>query len=91
MRCVIAAICVAAALPASAQMTGGSDKSAGGADAAARFGAREGIEQISQSPDGTHVAIIVPTKGPGAAVLVADLVKGGPPKPVCRPPVIPTA
>lgn len=47
---------------------------------AAAFGARPDIQQISLSPDGTHIAIISPTKGRGAALLIADVVKGGPPK-----------
>lgn len=52
------------------------------ADAAARFGAREAIQDISLSPDGTHVAIVTPTKGHGSALLVADVAKGGDLKPV---------
>lgn len=38
-------------------------------DLATAFGAREQIEQISLSPDGTRLAYIVPTKGQGSAVL----------------------
>jgi dipeptidyl aminopeptidase/acylaminoacyl peptidase len=47
---------------------------------AAAFGAREAIQQISLSPDGTRVALIVPTNGRGEALKVADLVAGGNPK-----------
>ena len=50
--------------------------------AAVAFGAREGIQQISLSPDGNHLAMIVPTKGRGSAVLVADVRKGGQPNPI---------
>ncbi|WP_375270266.1 hypothetical protein [Sphingomonas sp.] len=46
-------------------------------DAAAMFGAREAIQDISLSPDGTHVAYVVPTQGRGSAVLVSDIVNGG--------------
>ncbi|WP_261300311.1 alpha/beta hydrolase family protein [Sphingomonas alpina] len=49
-------------------------------EAAAKFGAREGVLQMSLSPDGTHVAIIAPAKGRGAILSIADLVKGGMPK-----------
>jgi len=46
-------------------------------DAATKFGAREYVQQISLSPDGSHVAIVVPTPGgPGAAVMVATLATG---------------
>lgn len=38
-------------------------------DLAAAFGAREQIQQISMSPDGTRLAYVVPTKGQGAALL----------------------
>ncbi len=41
--------------------------------AAALFGARPSVEQISLSPDGDKVAIIAPTTGPGNAVLVAPI------------------
>jgi dipeptidyl aminopeptidase/acylaminoacyl peptidase len=42
---------------------------------AAAFGARE-IQQMSLSPDGKHVAMIVPTKGRGAVLRIADVVDG---------------
>jgi dienelactone hydrolase len=38
-------------------------------DLAAAFGAREQLEQVSLSPDGTRLAYIVPTKGQGSALL----------------------
>jgi len=38
-------------------------------DLAAAFGAREQIEQISLSPDGSRLAYIVPTRGQGSALL----------------------
>ncbi|WP_374649968.1 alpha/beta hydrolase family protein [Rhizorhabdus sp.] len=38
-------------------------------DLAAAFGAREQIQQISMSPDGTRLAYVVPTKGQGSALL----------------------
>ena len=41
----------------------------------AAFGARE-IQQLSLSPDGTHIAMIVPMKGRGAMLRIADMVGG---------------
>jgi dipeptidyl aminopeptidase/acylaminoacyl peptidase len=38
-------------------------------DLAAAFGAREQIQKISMSPDGTRLAYVVPTKGQGSALL----------------------
>lgn len=52
---------------------------AGSASLAEKFGAREGIEAMSLSPDGSHVAMIVPMAR-GQRVLIADLVAGGAPK-----------
>ena len=43
---------------------------------AAAFGAREAVQQISLSPDGTHVAMIVPVRGHGAALRIADMTTG---------------
>ncbi|KQX19581.1 MULTISPECIES: S9 family peptidase [unclassified Sphingomonas] len=54
----IAAVLALAATGASAQT-----------DLATAFGAREQIEQISLSPDGSRLAYIVPTKGQGSALL----------------------
>lgn len=43
------------------------------------FGAREGIQDISLSPDGKRVAIIIPQGARGAALVIADPIKGGTP------------
>lgn len=53
-----------------------------GNDLAAAFGARESIQQISISPDGTKFAMIEPTKGRGALLMIGDLVKGGDLRPI---------
>ncbi len=42
-------------------------------DAAARFGAREAVDRVSISPDGTKVAMIVPARGSGTSVAVVDI------------------
>ncbi len=44
------------------------------------FGAREGIEQVSLSPDGNKVAYIVPDKGQGSRLYTVDLTNGGEPR-----------
>ncbi|HWK35500.1 alpha/beta hydrolase family protein, partial [Sphingomonas sp.] len=44
---------------------------------AARFGAREHVQGISLSPDGTKVAILTPLQGRGVALTIGDLVAGG--------------
>jgi dipeptidyl aminopeptidase/acylaminoacyl peptidase len=49
----------------------------GAADA---FGKREGIEDVSLSPDGNKVAYIVPDKGQGSRLFTVDLANGGQPK-----------
>ncbi|MDT8760841.1 S9 family peptidase [Sphingomonas psychrotolerans] len=51
---------------------------------AAQFGAREAVQQISLSPDGAHVAVVQPDGGRGAALMIADLVNGGPMKGILR-------
>jgi dipeptidyl aminopeptidase/acylaminoacyl peptidase len=43
---------------------------------AKKFGAREFIEQISLSPDGTQVAMVEPTAGRGDALVIANLETG---------------
>lgn len=48
--------------------------------AAEAFGAREQIQQISLSPDGKLVAIVMPYGARGTRVAVADPVAGGAPK-----------
>lgn len=45
-------------------------------DVAAAFGAREAVEQISLSPDGTKLAFLAPTTGQGSRIQVIDLAKG---------------
>ncbi|MDB5681338.1 MAG: Prolyl oligopeptidase family protein [Sphingomonas bacterium] len=42
-------------------------------DAAAKFGARQMVEDISLSPDGKSIAIIQPTEGRGSVLYVASL------------------
>ncbi|WP_374530934.1 alpha/beta hydrolase family protein [Novosphingobium sp.] len=49
---------------------------------AAKFGARPAILDISMSPGGTRAAIIAPAEPQGEALLIADLVNGGAPKPI---------
>jgi dipeptidyl aminopeptidase/acylaminoacyl peptidase len=63
-----AALLTAAAIPAAASAQKMGD--------AARFGTRELVQQISLSPDGTHVAILEPVQGRGMALIVADLATG---------------
>ncbi len=43
--------------------------------AAAAFGARE-VQWLSLSPDGTHIAMIVPAKGRGSVLRIADMTSG---------------
>jgi len=45
-------------------------------DAAAAFGARPGVADLSLSPDGKSVAYIVPTKGQGSMLVTLDLAEG---------------
>ncbi len=45
--------------------------------AAMDFGAREGVEHVSLSPDGKKVAYIVPDKGQGSRLYTVDIVNGG--------------
>ena len=52
-------------------------------DVAAAFGARQGIQGISLSPEGKQVAIIVPN-GRGKALQVVDMVSGGAPQTILR-------
>jgi acetyl esterase/lipase len=49
-------------------------------DAAAAFGARPSVEDLSLSPDGMNVAYIVPTTGQGSALNVLSLAKGASPR-----------
>jgi dipeptidyl aminopeptidase/acylaminoacyl peptidase len=48
--------------------------------AAAAFGQREGVEDISLSPDGTKIAYIVPTQGQGNRLYTVDLAQNDGPK-----------
>lgn len=50
-------------------------------DAAAAFGARPSIEQMSLSPDGMSVVYIAPSAGQGATAYTLSLAKGSVPKP----------
>ena len=54
------------------------------ASVAKAFGAREGISDISLSPDGSRVAMIVPTGARGQALLIADPWNGGTPTSIMR-------
>ncbi|MDB5689352.1 MAG: peptidase prolyl oligopeptidase active site domain protein [Sphingomonas bacterium] len=45
-------------------------------DMAARFGAREGLTDVSLSPDGTKIAFVSPTVGQGAALYTLGLEDG---------------
>ena len=51
---------------------------------AAAFGARENLQDISLSPDGGKVAMIVAGPGQSAMLMVGDLIAGGPPKTLTR-------
>jgi|HubBroStandDraft_1064217.scaffolds.fasta_scaffold59296_1 dienelactone hydrolase len=53
-------------------------------DAAAAFGARESVSQMSLSPDGQNVTYISPTDGQGALAYTLSLVKGASPKVAMR-------
>jgi dipeptidyl aminopeptidase/acylaminoacyl peptidase len=70
---------VVATLPASAQTSDATRT-------AQAFGARELIQQISLSPDGTRVAYITPNGAHGTAVMVAQPFAGGAPTPVLATP-----
>lgn len=70
-----AAVLAAAAVPAAVHAQSASEL-------AAKFGARPAILDISMSPGGTRAAIIAPAQPQGEALLIADLVNGGPPKPI---------
>lgn len=66
VRCLLAtsALVAAAAAPAQDEL-------------AAKFGAREAVQDISLSPDGNKVAILTPTKDRGVALVIGDLIAGG--------------
>lgn len=50
------------------------------AETAAAFGAREGVEQASLSPDGTQIAFIAPGKGQGSTLFTVSTAPGATPK-----------
>jgi dipeptidyl aminopeptidase/acylaminoacyl peptidase len=47
-----------------------------GFDAAAAFGARQSVLDVSLSPDGKSIAYVAATAGPGSAVVTRDLAEG---------------
>lgn len=47
-----------------------------GEELAAKFGAREGVQQVSLAPDGSHIAYVVPRGTHGSAAVIADLASG---------------
>ncbi len=69
-RTGVALLALLAGMDAAAQ-------TAPGADAlAAKFGAREAVQQISLAPDGAHIAYITPAGTRGSAAVVVDLASG---------------
>ncbi|HVM37513.1 MAG TPA: S9 family peptidase [Sphingomicrobium sp.] len=68
----------AAAALALCAFSGSAQTRAGGDDLAAAFGARESVENISLSPDGTKVAYIAPRAGQGSALYTVNLADGEP-------------
>ena len=64
---------VASAVPAEPATPAGATKSF---DAAAAFGARPGVADLSLSPNGRSVAYIAPTKGQGSVLRTLDLAEG---------------
>lgn len=54
------------------------------ADIAGAFGARENIQQISLSPSGDKVAMLMPLAGRGMALFVTNLAGDATPKPIMR-------
>jgi acetyl esterase/lipase len=50
--------------------------------AAAKFGARDAVTDMSLSPDGKSIAYLAPLKGAGTALFVGDLTTGAAPKPI---------
>ncbi|MDB5678252.1 alpha/beta fold hydrolase [Sphingomonas bacterium] len=54
------------------------------AETAKAFGARENIQQISLSPSGDKVAMLMPTPGRGMTLYVVNLTTDAPPKPIMK-------
>lgn len=75
---ILALAAIAAAAPASPP-----EAAQDAAAIAAAFGRRESVQQISLSPDGARIAVVAPTTGRGAALLVARL-DNGQLKPILR-------
>ena len=62
--------------------TGSVTSAQAGQTLADKFGALEAVRQMSISPDGTQVAYVGPRASGGQALYIADVVKGGLPKPI---------
>jgi dipeptidyl aminopeptidase/acylaminoacyl peptidase len=62
---------LAAMLAVAAGPSVGAEEKTAATDVASRFGAREMIIDISLSPDGSHIAYVVPAAGKGTRVLVS--------------------
>lgn len=54
------------------------------AEIAKAFGARENIQQISLSPDGDKVAMLMPTAGRGMALFIANFAGDATPRPIMK-------
>jgi len=80
MRLVGLAIIGLALAPLATQAFAADPPAKSSAQLAEAFGQREYIQQISLSPDGTKVAMLVAAKERQTALIVADTIKGGPPK-----------
>jgi dipeptidyl aminopeptidase/acylaminoacyl peptidase len=77
MRAGLMAVAVLAATGLTVQQGGAQTTAAApSVNPAEAFGAREAVQDISLSPDGSKIAIIAPTKGRGAAVTVIDATNG---------------
>ena len=73
------AVSAVALLAATAAAAAPAAQPAPAADAAALFGAREGVQNISLSPGGTKVAFLAPGNGQGTILYVADAADGSSP------------
>ena len=54
------------------------------ANASAMFGPRQGVTALDLSPSGRYVVYVAPARGTASAAVVADLVAGGPARPILR-------
>lgn len=59
-----------------AGMNGAAQAAPDGEALAAKFGAREGVQQISLAPDGSHIAYITPVGTHGSAAVIVELASG---------------